>query len=273
VLYDLGVVKFKEPFSALRNQGLILSPQKRVDEKGREYYEKMSKSKGNVITPDEVVAEHGADALRGYEMFISDFEQTVPWNTQGVPGVRRWLDRVWRIVLAPEEDKGSPTQMSARDLRRIAHQTIQRYERDLKAFSFNTVVAAMMEFTNALYKARDAGLAGAPEWREAIDILVRLLAPIAPHMAEELWCRLGQPYSIHRQPFPVADEAAARAEEITIVVQVNGKVRDRIVMPADAGEEEIRQAALSSEGVRRFLNGSSPRQIHYVKGRLVNIVL
>ncbi|WP_169237124.1 leucine--tRNA ligase [Candidatus Roseilinea sp. NK_OTU-006] len=273
VLYDLGVVKFKEPFSALRNQGLILSPQKRVDEKGREYYEKMSKSKGNVITPDEVIAEHGADALRGYEMFISDFEQTVPWSTQGVPGVRRWLDRVWRIVLAPEEDKGAPVQMSARELRRVAHRTIQRYERDLKAFSFNTVVAAMMEFTNALYRARDAGLAGTPEWREAVDILLRLLAPIAPHMAEELWHRLGRPYSIHRQPFPVVDEAAARAEEITIVVQVNGKVRDRIVVPVDASEEAITQAALASEGARRFINGAPPRQVHYVKGRLVNIVV
>ncbi|MDW8352774.1 MAG: class I tRNA ligase family protein, partial [Anaerolineae bacterium] len=215
----------------------------------------------------------GADALRGYEMFISDFEQTVPWNTQGVPGVRRWLDRVWRIVLAPEEDKGAPVQMSPRELRRIAHQTIQRYERDLKAFSFNTVVAAMMEFTNALYKARDAGLVGTPEWDEAVDILLRLLAPIAPHMAEELWHRLGRPYSIHRQAFPVADEAAARAEEITIVVQVNGKVRDRIVVPADADDEAVTQAALSSEGARRFINGAQPKQVHYVKGRLVNIVV
>ena len=273
VLYDLGVVKFKEPFSTLRNQGLILSPQKRVDEHGREYYEKMSKSKGNVITPDEVIAEHGADALRGYELFISDFEQTVPWSTQGVPGVRRWLDRVWRIVLAPEEEKGAPTEMTARDLRRVAHQTILRYERDLKAFSFNTLVAALMEFTNALYKARDAGLVGAPEWDEAIDILLRLLAPVAPHIAEELWDRLGRPYSIHQQPFPVADEAAARADVLTLAVQVNGKVRDRITVPADADEEAIKQAALASEGAKRYLNGLPPKQIHHVKGRLVSIVV
>jgi leucyl-tRNA synthetase len=233
----------------------------------------MSKSKGNVITPDEVIAEHGADALRGYELFISDFEQTVPWSVQGVPGVRRWLDRIWRIVLAPEEEKGPPAQMTSRDLRRVAHQTILRYERDLKAFSFNTLVAALMEFTNALYKARDAGLVGTPEWDEAIDILLRLLAPVAPYIAEELWHRLGRPYSIHQQPFPVADEAAARADTLTLAVQINGKVRDHITVPADADEETIKQAALASEGAKRYLNGSPPKQIHYVKGRLVSIVV
>jgi leucyl-tRNA synthetase len=273
VLYDLGCVPFIEPFKALRNQGLILSPQKKVDEKGREYFEKMSKSKGNVITPDEVVAEHGADALRGYEMFISDFAQTVPWSTSGVPGVRRWLERVWRIVLSPEEDKGQPAKFTARELRRVTHQTIQKYERYLLNFSFNTVVAAMMEFTNDLYHARDAGLSGTPEWNEAIDILLRLVAPIAPHMAEELWMRTGHAYSIHQQSFPVADAAAAKEDEITIVVQVNGKVRDRIVVPASAAEATVREVALASEGAQRFMNGAQPKQVRYVPGRLVNIVV
>jgi leucyl-tRNA synthetase len=273
VLYDLGVVPFIEPFKALRNQGLILSPQKKVDDKGREYFEKMSKSKGNVVTPDEVIAEHGADALRGYEMFISDFAQTVPWNTQGVPGVRRWLERVWRIVLSPQEDPGQPTRCTPRELRRAAHQTLMKYERDLANFSFNTVVAALMEFTNTLYKARDAGVAGSPAWAEAIDILLRLIAPVAPHMAEELWARTGHAYSIHQQPFPVADAVAAKEDEITVVVQVNGKVRDRIVVPADVSEEQVREAALRSEGAQRFLNGAVPRQVRYVPGRLVNIVV
>jgi leucyl-tRNA synthetase len=273
VLHDIGVVKFIEPFHALRNQGMILSPQKKTDEKGREFYEKMSKSKGNVITPDEVIAEHGADALRGYEMFISDFTQTVPWSTQGVPGVRRWLDRVWRIVLSPNEDKGPAAQMSAKELRRVAHQTILRYERDLKAFSFNTMVAAMMEFTNTLFKARDAGLAGTPEWNEAIDMLVKLLAPIAPHMAEELWARMGHAYSIHKQAFPLADENAAKEDEVTVVVQVNGKVRDRVTVPASADDDTVKQAALATDGAKRFIDGASPRQVIYVKGRLVNIVM
>jgi len=281
VLYDLGIIGFFEPFAALRNQGMVLSPQKKTDEKGREFYEKMSKSKGNVITPDEVIAEHGADALRGYEMFISDFTQTVPWSTQGVPGVRRWLDRVWRIVLGDDE-AGKPStdsrgdgrgKMTARDLRRAAHQTIQRYERDLAAFSFNTIVAAMMEFTNTIYKAREAGLAGSPAWAEAIDILVKLLAPIGPHMAEELWQRTGNAYSIHQQPFPVADAVAAKDDEITIVVQINGKVRDRVTMPADAADETVKAAALATEGARKIIDGTSPKQVIYVKGRLVNIVV
>ena len=273
VLHDLGHLPFIEPFKALRNQGMILSPQKKVDEKGREYYEKMSKSKGNVITPDDVIAEHGADALRGYEMFISDYAQTVPWSTQGVPGVRRWLERVWRIVLSPDEDKGQPVAFAPRELRRVAHQTIIKYERDLANFSFNTVVAALMEFTNALYKARDAGLTGTPEWAEAIDILLRLVAPVAPHMAEELWVRTGHTYSIHTQSFPAADEQAAREDDVTIVVQVNGKVRDRIVVPAGASEAYVKQAALASEGARRFTNSGEPKQVRYVPGRLVNIVV
>jgi leucyl-tRNA synthetase len=273
VLYDVGVVRFKEPFTALRNQGLILSNQKKVDENGREYYEKMSKSKGNVITPDEVVAEHGADALRGYEMFISDFTMTVPWNTQGVPGVRRWLDRAWRIVLSPDEDKGAPNAMTARDLRRAAHQTIERYERDLTAFSFNTVVSSMMEFTNTLFKARDAGLTGTAEWAEAIDILLRLLAPIAPHMAEELWERLGRGYSVHQQAWPKFDPSAAVAETITIPVQVNGKLRDRITVPADADEAAIKAAALASEAVKKFVEGKPIRQTIYAKGRMLNLLV
>ena len=250
-----------------------MSNQKKVDENGREYYEKMSKSKGNVITPDEVVAEHGADALRGYEMFISDFTMTVPWNTQGVPGVRRWLDRAWRIVLSPDEDKGAPNGMTARDLRRAAHLTIERYERDLAAFSFNTVVSTMMEFTNTLFKARDAGLTGTAEWAEAIDILLRLLAPIAPHMAEELWERLGRGYSVHQQTWPKFDASAVVAETITIPVQVNGKLRDRITVPADADEAAIKDAALASEVVQKFLDGKPLRQVIYAKGRMLNLLV
>ena len=273
VLYDAGVVNFIEPFKALRNQGMILSNQKKVDENGREFYEKMSKSKGNVITPDEVAAEHGADALRGYEMFISDFTQTVPWNTQGVPGVRRWLDRVWRIVLSPDDDKGAPNTMSAKDLRRVAHLTIERYERDLAAFSFNTVVSGMMEFTNTMFKARDAGLVGTPEWNEAIDILIKLLAPIGPHVAEELWERKGNAYSIHQQAWPKLDLDAIKSDSITLPVQVNGKLRDRIVVAADADDAAVKAAALASENVQKFMEGKPARQVIYVKGRMISVVV
>ena len=272
VLYDLGVVGFIEPFMSLRNQGMILAPeQKEVD--GRMVYEKMSKSKGNVITPDEVVAEHGADALRGYEMFISDFSQTVPWNTNGVPGVRRWLDRVWRIVLSPLDDRGAPATMTPRELRRAAHQAIQKIERDFDAFAFNTAVSSMMEFTNTLFKARDAGLAETPEWKEAIDILVRLLAPIAPHLAEELWERMGLPYSIHKQTWPQADAQAAAEDSIEIPVQVNGKLRDRITVAVGTDEATIKTLAAQTEGARRFVGDKPIRQVIYAKGRLVNIVI
>jgi len=273
VLFDLDFVPFTEPFMRLRNQGMILAPEKVIDEHGRAIFEKMSKSKGNVITPDEVVAEHGADALRAYEMFISDFAATVPWSTQGVPGVRRWLDRVWRIALSADEDKGMPQKFTVRELRRAAHQTIQRYDRDIESFGFNTIISGMMEYTNTLFKARDAGLAGTPEWAEAIDILVRLLAPVAPHMAEELWERMGGGYSIHQQSWPKFDAAAAREDEITIPVQINGKVRDRLVVAVDTDEETIKQLAVASDGAKRYINGTPPKQVIYVKGRLVNIVV
>jgi leucyl-tRNA synthetase len=183
------------------------------------------------------------------------------------------LDRVWRIVLSPEDDKGQPQKFSARELRRVAHQTIQRYERDADAFSFNTVVSAMMEFTNTLFKARDAGLVGTPEWAEAIDILVRLLAPIAPHMAEELWERMGCDYSIHQQRWPRFDAAAAKEDEITIPVQINGKVRDRVTVAAETDDEAIKSAALSADNVRKFLDGKTPKQVIYVKGRMVSVVV
>jgi leucyl-tRNA synthetase len=262
-LYDLDVVPFFEPFTRLRNQGLILATDGR----------KMSKSLHNVITPDEVVAASGADALRGYECFISDFEMAVPWSTQGVPGVRRWLDRVWRIVLSPDEDRSQSGEFSERQLQRITHQTIQKVEHDILDFKFNTMIAALMEFTNGLYKARDAGLSGSPAWNAAIDTLLRLIAPVAPHIAEELWARIGNAYSIHQQSWPMADPELAAEEEIEIVLQVNGKVRDKLVVPVDADSEQLRMLALANERVLSFLNGKTVRKVVVVPGRLVNIVV
>ena len=264
VLNDLGHVPFIEPFQSLRNQGMILAPDGK---------EKMSKSKGNVITPDEVVAEHGADALRGYECFISDFTQTVPWSTQGVPGVRRWLDRVWRIVLRPDADAGAPVAFTTRQLQRITHQTIQRVEHDVLDFGFNTVISSLMEFTNNLFRARDAGLANTPEWREAIDVLMRLLAPVAPHIAEELWERTGNRYSIHQQSWPVVDATLAAEDEVEVVLQVNGKLRDKVLVPAGASDEALRAVALSNDKVQSFMGSREPRKVIVVGGRLVNIVV
>ncbi|WP_129629025.1 leucine--tRNA ligase [Candidatus Oscillochloris fontis] len=271
VLYDLEVVPFKEPFKRLRNQGLILAPAR--EEEGKIIIEKMSKSKGNVITPDDVVAKHGADALRGYECFISDFEASVPWNTDGVPGVRRWLDRVWRIVLSTPEDGGQTGEMNERQLRRVTHQTIIRVERDTIEFKFNTIISALMEFTNALYRARDAGLLGTPAWEEAIHTLMLLIAPVAPHIAEELWMRTGHSYSVHQQTWPTPDPALAAEDEIEVVLQVNGKVRDKLTVPVGASEEELRALAMASERVNSYVGDKSIRKVIVVPGKLVNVVV
>ncbi|NJL33578.1 MAG: class I tRNA ligase family protein [Chloroflexaceae bacterium] len=263
-LYDMGVVSFREPFSRLRNQGLILA------EDGR----KMSKSFGNVITPDEVVAEHGADALRGYECFISDFELAVPWSTTGVPGVRRWLDRVWRIALYADAEQGQEgIEFTERQLQRVMHQTIQKVERDILEFKFNTMIAALMEYTNALYRARDAGLTSTDPWPQAIETLLLLSAPVAPHITEEIWARLGKPYSIHLQDWPVADAALAAEDEVEVVIQVNGKLRDKVTVAIDTDAATLERLAMASDKVQSFIDGKRVQRVIVVPGKLVNVVV
>lgn len=266
VLRDIGLVNFDEPMLRLYNQGIILG----------EDGEKMSKSRGNVVAPDDLVARYGADTVRAYLMFLGRWDQGGPWSSKGIEGVRRWLFRVWDLVLQPVgvSEKNRPENtMSERDLRRWTHRTIKRVGDDLETFSFNTAIAALMEFTNALAKAKETLVVHTPAWDEAITTLLLLMAPFTPHIAEELWTRTGRPYSIHQQRWPAYDEAAAAEEMITLVVQVNGKVRARIQVPADVTEEQAREAALASEGVRRHLNGKTPKKIVYVPGRLVNIVV
>ena len=267
VLYDLGQVTFTEPFRRLRNQGMILA----------EGGEKMSKNKGNVITPDAVVAESGADALRAYEMFISEFDQPTPWNTNGVPGCFRWLHRVWEWVLnhtcpAAPGMASEAVARADRDLRRHTHKTLKKVSQDIEAFRFNTVISTLMEYTRTLYDA-EATPVSAAAWDEARTALLLMVAPVAPFMAEELWARLGRPYSIHQQAWPEWSEALAADEIGTLVVQVNGKVRDRVMVPVDVSEAEAKQAALATEGAVKFMGGKAPRQVVYVKGRLVNIVV
>jgi leucyl-tRNA synthetase len=265
VLHDLDYVPFLEPFQRLRNQGMILA----ADGK-----EKMSKSKGNVITPDEVVEEWGADALRAYEMFISDFEQATPWNTNGLAGTHRWLRRAWEILLEPSPRPASEggTAQADRDLRRWTHKTIMKVSQDIEGFRFNTVISSLMEFTNALYDSQKQPVSDAA-FAEATETLLLMLAPIAPFMAEEVWARKGRTYSIHQQAWPVCDEALAADEEITLVLQVNGKVRGRLTMPVNLSEEQARSVALQSEAVRRHLNGQTPKKLIYVPGKLVNVVV
>ena len=260
---DMGLVDFDEPMLMLRNQGLILG----------EDAEKMSKSRGNVISPDDLVEQYGADTVRGYLMFGWRWQQGGPWDPQGIEGVSRWLQRVWRLVLEPGEEGRTATDEEIAELQRSTHKTIGRVTDDMKAFSFNTIIAALMEFSNELQKTKQTGVYGTTAWEEAIESLLLMLAPCCPHIAEELWARLGRPYSIHDQAWPEYDPGLAADEVITLVVQVNGKVRGRVEVPADIDEEAAREAALEDENVQRYVEGKEIRKLIYVPGRLVNIVV
>jgi leucyl-tRNA synthetase len=264
-LRDMGIAEGHEPMMQLRNQGQILGPDG----------QRMSKSRGNVIDPDEQVRRYGADTMRAYLMFGYQWSEGGPWSTKNIQGVVRWLNRVWAIALPSKGARGKgqgASEAEQRELRRITHQAIRRVTDDFEKFEFNTIVSALMEMTNALYKYR-AATAGAPAWDEAVTTLLLLMAPIAPHIAEELWARRKQPYSIHQQAWPQWDAALAAEDVITIVVQVNGKVRDRFEAPAAIAEAEAKERALATEGARRHMNGKAPKQVVYVPGRLVNIVV
>jgi len=275
-LRDMGITAGREPMTQLRNQGQILGPDG----------QRMSKSRGNVIDPDAQVTTYGADTVRSYLMFGYQWSEGGPWSTENIQGVVRWLSRVWTIALPDGEegplrgtkDEGTSTTDHAtrttdeRQLKRVLHQTIKRVSDDYEHFEFNTIVSALMELTNALYKLRDA-VEGTPAWDEAVNTLLLLMAPVTPHITEELWARRGLPYSIHQQTWPVYDAAAAAEDTITVVVQVNGKVRDRIEVPAGIGETEAKAVALASEGAQRFMEGKTPKTVVYVPGRLVNIVV
>jgi len=262
---DMGIVSFDEPMTVLRNQGTILA----------EDGEKMSKSKGNVVAPDSLVTVYGADTVRAYLMFGWRWQQGGPWDPNGIEGVVRWLNRAWSLVIdVPETGAGgSATDNQIADLRRWTHKTIGRVSDDLESYAFNTIIARLMEFTNALVKAKATLVYGTDAWKEAIDTLLLLVAPICPHMAEELWARTGRAYSIHTQPWPRFDPDLAAEETITLVVQINGKLRARLTVPADISEEDARAGALADENIERHLAGKTPRKVIYVPGRLVSIVV
>jgi leucyl-tRNA synthetase len=259
---DMGIMKGPEPMLQLRNQGIILG----------EDSEKMSKSRGNVVAPDELVERYGADTVRAYLMFFARWDMGAPWNSSGIEGASRWVRRVWALFTEPDRP-GKVDPHVLRDLRRKLHQTLRQVTRDYETFEFNTIISALMELLNEMYKASELGAVGTPEWQEAQDVYLRMMAPATPHVSEELWERLGKPYSIHTQAWPEFDAEAAREEEITLVVQVNGRVRDRITVPADISEAAARALALESPAVQRFLENGSPKKVILVPGRLVNIVV
>ena len=258
-LYDLGYVSTKEPFKKLINQGMILG----------EDGQKMSKSRGNVVNPDQVVADYGADSMRLYEMFMGPLEAMKPWSMNGVQGVHRFLQKVWRLIV----DEGTGAISSSvqeieadEETLRLLHQTIKKVGGDVETFGFNTAISAMMILVNHLGR-----LSVCP--KSAADSLVRILSPFAPHIAEELWQRLGHAESLAHEPWPAFDEALTREKEIELAVQVNGKIRDRIVVAADADEASIKAKALASPKVDAALAGKTPRKVIVIKSRLVNIVM
>jgi leucyl-tRNA synthetase len=295
VLYDRGYVSQAEPFHKLVNQGMILSYAYRdhrgaliasdcVDEKDDSTYlhretgeslerivAKMSKSLKNVIDPEGVVREYGADALRLYEMFMGPLEATKPWSMQGVNGVRNFLDRVWRLIIDVRADGNELVESISSDAptgeqNRVIHMTIQAVSRDIENLSFNTAIARMMEFVNFFTKEPSRP-------KSAMETLVLLLAPFAPHMAEELWQALGHGDSLAYHPWPVYDDAMTRATEIEVPLQVNGKLRGKVVVPAGSDEAALEQAARNHERLQELLDGKSIVKVIVVRDRMVNFVV
>ncbi|GFZ84121.1 leucine--tRNA ligase [Compostibacillus humi] len=255
-LYDIGVVPTKDPFQKLFNQGMILG----------ENNEKMSKSKGNVVNPDEIVASHGADTLRLYEMFMGPLDASVAWSTNGLDGARRFLDRVWRLFVNEDGtlsekivDQPNP------ELDKVYHETVKKVTEDFENLHFNTGISQLMVFINEGYKADILP-------KEYVEGFVKLLSPVAPHICEELWEKLGHKKTISYEPWPTYDEAKLVENEVEIVLQVMGKVRSKINVPKDISKEELEKLALEDSVMQKWLEGKTIRKVIVVPGKLVNVV-
>ncbi|MEW9677087.1 leucine--tRNA ligase [Lentibacillus sp. L22] len=256
-LYDIGVVPTKEPFLKLFNQGMILG----------EGNEKMSKSKGNVVNPDDIITSHGADTLRLYEMFMGPLDAAVAWSTNGLDGARRFLDRVWRLIVNDDGNLSERIVVSTNDtsMDKVYHETVKKVTEDFEQLHFNTGISQMMVFVNEGYKVNELP-------KEYVEGFVKLLSPVAPHIAEELWNKLGHTDTISYEAWPAFDEAKLVEDEIEVAVQVMGKVRSKINVAKDISKEELEKQALEDEKVREWLEGKTIRKVIVVPGKLVNIV-
>ncbi|EJS02860.1 leucine--tRNA ligase [Bacillus sp. MYb56] len=254
VLYDIGVVPTKEPFQQLFNQGMILG----------ENNEKMSKSKGNVVNPDDIVASHGADTLRLYEMFMGPLDASIAWSENGLDGARRFLDRVWRLFIQDNGELSEKiTDAPNKDLEKAYHQTVKKVTEDYAELRFNTAISQMMVFINDAYKAETLP-------KEYVEGFVKMIAPVAPHIGEELWSKLGYNETITYASWPTFDESKLVEDEVEIVVQIMGKVRAKLTMSKDASKEEMEQLAL--EEIKEQIEGKTVRKVIVVPGKLVNVV-
>jgi leucyl-tRNA synthetase len=259
---DMGLINFDEPFLKLFNQGTIIAD-----------HQKMSKSRGNVVNPDEYVSTMGADVVRAYLMFAGPWEQGGDWNDSGIAGVSRWMNRIWNLALEDLPTATKATEETRRELLRVTHQTIKKVTNDINQLQFNTMIASLMEYTNYLIRVKETGTITLADWKEAVDVLLNLLAPTAPHTTEEIWHLTGHNGSIHNETWPKWDEALTKEDEITLVIQVNGKLRDRITVSASVSEAEAKRVASESSKVKPFTEGKEVVNIIYVPGRLVNIVV
>lgn len=269
--YKLGLVPTPEPFKRMMYNAYIMAPDG----------QKMSKSKGNVIDPMEIMdSGYGADALRVYEMFIAPYDMDAPWDPRGVPGTYRFLNRAWNLVqefVDKNNDSSNSPEMNEKttqELLRLTHLTIKKVTRDIEDEKFNTAVASMMEVVNGLYKIKEShGIDMSDEWRFALESLIQILAPFAPHITEELWREMGHDDTVHVGHWPKWDEEYLKSDTMTIIVQVNGKLRAKLELPSDMDKQGVEAAALADENVQKFTNNKPPKKMVYVLGKLVNIVV
>jgi leucyl-tRNA synthetase len=292
VLYDLGLVSHPEPWKRLIHQGMILGlsykdqrgvlvPNDLVDARDGKYFHKetgeeltqlpakMSKSLKNVVNPDEVIKKYGADSFRLYEMFMGPLREVKPWNTEGVDGVNRFLNRVWRMIIDVNTGDVLPDindEPMSKEAERLLHQTIKKVTEDIDSLSYNTAISQLMIFLNEFSKMPKRN-------RKAMETFVLLLSPMAPHIAEELWQRLGHNDTLAYAPWPKYDEAKLKLDEIQIVVQINGKPRARIMVPADADKDALLAIAKAADEVKPHIDGKTIVKEIAVPGRLINIVV